>query len=116
MSGEAQAGVSWHGNEGLMAKNPFKLEGALSSSVIKPVNAAASKTLIHSCLYCSVWALLFNLPLDSSEYFFIPSKKDIWTGNVSKTLDSRNAAVAAACWRQRLKGKTRESTIWEYIG
>lgn len=48
--------------------------------------------------------------------FFTSSKKDTWTGNVSKTLDSRDAAVAAACWRQRLKGKTKENTIWEYIG
>lgn len=84
MSGEAQTEVSWHGNEGLMAKNPFKLEGALSSSVIKLVNATVSKTVIHPCLYCSVWALLFNLPLYSSKYFFTSSKKDTWTGTVSK--------------------------------
>lgn len=51
-SAEAEAGVSWHGNEGLMAKNPFKLEGALSSPAIKLVSIAASETVNHPYLYC----------------------------------------------------------------
>lgn len=48
----------------------LKLEGALCSPVIKPVNTTASKPIIHLCLYYNTCTLLFNLPTYSSGHFF----------------------------------------------